>query len=42
VGLPQDAVKLARLVEDEDTALLAAALVRVALDRELARDVTGA
>ncbi|HEY3710071.1 MAG TPA: endonuclease [Amycolatopsis sp.] len=41
IGLPPDAAKLARLVGDEDTAKLAAALVRVALDRELAGEIAG-
>jgi hypothetical protein len=41
VGLPQDAVKLSRLVGKDELALLAASLVRVALDRGLAEEVAG-
>jgi hypothetical protein len=41
VGLPQDAGELSRLADSEDLALLAASLVRVALDRELADEVAG-
>ncbi|MEV4744290.1 endonuclease [Streptomyces sp. NPDC049555] len=40
-GLPGDPQKLARLVEKEQTPALAAALVRAALDKEVADDVRG-
>ena len=40
LGLPDNPAELARLTDDEDLALLAASLVRVTLDRELADEVT--
>jgi hypothetical protein len=40
IGLPKDADRLARLVDDEELGRLSAALVRVALDRKLAERVT--
>jgi hypothetical protein len=41
VGLPADPAALAKLTSDEHLATLAAALVRVALDKKLADAVTG-
>jgi hypothetical protein len=41
VGLPDDPDRLASEVSGDDLAALAAALVRVALDRQLAREVSG-
>jgi hypothetical protein len=41
VGLPADPAALAKLTSDEQLATLAAALVRVALDKKLADAVTG-
>jgi hypothetical protein len=41
IGLPADQDELAGLVRGEDVARLAAALVRVALDKKLTDDVRG-
>jgi hypothetical protein len=41
IGLPADPAELAKLTSDEHLATLAAALVRVALDKKLADAVTG-
>jgi hypothetical protein len=41
IGLPADPAELAKLTSDEQLATLAAALVRVALDKKLADAVTG-
>jgi hypothetical protein len=40
LGLPADPGRLAKLVQPQQLATFAAALVRVALDAELARQVT--
>lgn len=42
IGLPEDAQSLARLVEERDLPRLAAALIRVALDKRAAEEVRSA
>ncbi|AJT68722.1 hypothetical protein T261_7120 [Streptomyces lydicus] len=39
LGLPGDGAKLARLIKEDETAAFASALVRAALDREIAEEV---